>query len=84
MSFRDGKRRFPFNLRQIPQDQAGSTVASSMSKIGRPSRTGYTLRHAVHFSASGADLSSSGFLHAGHTRRSSKSWAIMTGRLYDG
>jgi hypothetical protein len=36
----------------------------------------------VHFRASGADLSSSGFLQAGHTRRSSKSWAIMTGRLY--
>ena len=59
-------------------------MASSMSNTGRPSRTGYTRRHPAHFRASGADLSSSGFLQAGQTRRSSKSWAIMTGKLYDG
>jgi hypothetical protein len=64
------------------RSQEGSTVASSMSNTGRPSRTGYTRRHAVHFRASGSALNSSGFLHAGHAKRSSKSWAIMTGRLY--
>ena len=64
--------------------QAGSIVASSINRTGSPSRTGYTRRQAVHFSASGFVFTSRSLLHAGQTTRSRRSWGIMTRRLYDG
>lgn len=64
--------------------QAGSIVASSISRTGSPSRTGYTRRQAVHFSASGFAFTSRSPLHAGQTTRSRRSWGIMSRRLYDG
>ena len=64
--------------------QAGSMVASSTNRTGMSSRTGYTLRQAVHFNDSGFVLNSRSLLQAGQTTRSRRSWGIITGRLYDG
>src|SRR5215468_7498837 len=57
--------------------QEGSIVDSSINNTGRPSRTGYTRWHAVHFKLSGSDFNSRSFLHAGQTIRSRRSWGIM-------
>ena len=54
-----------------------STVASSSNMMGISSFTGYTRRHCLHFRLSGFSRYSSGCLHAGHTRISSKSAGIM-------
>ena len=50
---------------------------SSINNTGKPSRTGYTRWHAVHFKDSGSDFNSRSFLHAGQTIRSRRSWGIM-------
>lgn len=42
-----------------------------------PSLMGYAQRHSAHFRLSGFAFSVSGFLHAGQTRISSRSWGIM-------
>jgi hypothetical protein len=63
--------------RATDRRQEGSIVASSISRTGNPSRTGYTLRQAVHFRASGSLFNSRSFLHAGQTIRSRRSWEIM-------
>jgi hypothetical protein len=52
-------------------------VDSSISNTGRPSRTGYTRWHAVHFKDSGLLFNSRSFLHAGQTIRSRRYWGIM-------
>lgn len=51
-------------------------AASSISKMGMLSRTGYTRRHWAHFNPSPLFLTVSGFLHAGQTRMSSSSLGI--------
>src|SRR5580692_115157 len=53
-------------------------VASSTSMIGMSSFIAYTRRHCLHFKLSGFSRYSRGCLHAGQTRISSKSLAIMT------
>src|SRR5713226_8075098 len=55
--------------------------ASSTSIIGMLSRIGYTLRHSPHLRLCPSSLSTSGFLHTGHTRISSNSLSIMTQHL---
>src|SRR6266404_7114755 len=53
-------------------------VAWSTSMIGMSSFTAYTRWHCLHFKLSGFSRYSNACLHAGQTRISSKSLAIMT------
>lgn len=68
--------------RSVQRDQAGSMVASSTSRIGMSSRTGYTRRHSAHFRLSPLFFCTSGFLQTGQTRISSSSLDTMS-QLYD-
>ena len=54
-------------------------TASSTSRMGMSSRTGYTLRHSAHFRLDPSLFCVSGFLHAGHTRISIRSSGIIQG-----
>ncbi len=54
-----------------------SIVASSTSMIGISSLTAYTRLHCTHFKLSGAFRYSNACLHAGHTKISNNSFAIM-------
>ena len=61
-----------------PDLHAASILASSTSRMGMSSRTGYTRRHSAHFRLSPSACKASGFLQTGQTRISSKSCGIMS------
>jgi hypothetical protein len=52
-------------------------TASSTNSTGMLSRIGYTRRHSPHLRLCPSSLTTSGFLHTGHTRIASRSLSIM-------